>query len=282
MPMTTVNGCRFRCEVRGDGPPIVFIHGEIHGLDYWEHQMDAFSRDHRCLAYDRRGHGGTAFTPFGYSVANQARDLRDLLDHHGMEKVTIVALAFGTTIAAEFAIDYPERVEAMVIIAWSELHDARYYLERWAVAGVRAAEAVDAGGREALVRLLREEGGTTLFKVIPPAGHPLREAAIQLLANHPAEEYRRGMLEMASSVPTLVPHFSRLSIPVLGVCGTDDPFPDQPEHLAGMRTFREAEPVRGAGRFLHWEKPAEFNALVRDFLANPLRAVPDLHKQYTV
>jgi pimeloyl-ACP methyl ester carboxylesterase len=266
--MADVNGCRFRCEVRGEGPPMVFIHGEIHGLDYWEHQLDEFSHDHRCLAYDRRGHGGTQLTSFGYSVANQARDLRDLLDHHGMERAVIVALAFGTTIAAEFAIDHPERVAAMVIAAWSELHDARSYLQRWEIAGLRAADAVDAGGREALVKLLREEGGTNLFKVIPPAGHPLRERAIQLLASHPAEEYRRGMLEMASSVPQLIAHLSRLDIPVLGVCGTEDPFRDQPEQLRGMRTFREAAPIAGAGRFLHWEKPTEFNALVRDFLAD--------------
>lgn len=247
---------------------MVFIHGEIHGLDYWEHQLDEFSRDYRCLAYDRRGHGGTQLTPFGHSVANQARDLRELLDHYRMERAVIVALAFGTTIAAQFAIDYPERVEAMVIAAWSELHDARSYLQRWEVAGRRAAQALDAGGRDALVKLLREEGGTSLFKVIPPAGHPLREAAIQLLASHPAEEYRRGMLEMASSVPQLIAHLSRLDIPVLGVCGTEDPFRDQPEQLRGMRTFREAAPIAGAGRFLHWEKPTEFNALVRDFLAD--------------
>ncbi|MGE0331790.1 MAG: alpha/beta fold hydrolase [Ramlibacter sp.] len=261
-----VNGCDFRCDLRGQGPDMVFIHGEIHGMDYWEHQMAEFSKDYRCLAYDRRGHAGTPATPFGYSVANQSRELRELLDHFGMQRPIIVALAFGTTIAANFAIDHPERVSALVIAAWSEMHDARSYLERWEQSGIRAAQAVETGGREALVELLRAEGGDAMFKVIPPRGSPLREPAIQLLASHPADEYRRGMLEMASSVPVLIPRFKELDIPVLGLCGTEDPFPDQPEQLAGMRRFEEAQPIPGAGRFVHWQAPQPFNARVRQFI----------------
>jgi len=75
------------------------------------------------------------------------------------------------------------------------------------------------------------------------------------------------MLEFATSVPPLVEPFRRLTIPVLGVCGDGDPFPDRPEVLAGMQNFREAPPVAGAGRFIQWEKPAEFNALLRAFFA---------------
>jgi 3-oxoadipate enol-lactonase len=270
MQTVRVNGCDFRCDVRGEGPDMVFIHGEIHGMDYWEHQMEEFSRHFRCLSYDRRGHAGTPATPFGYSVANQARDLLELLDHFGMQQPLIVALAFGTTIAANFAIDNPGRVRALVIAAWSEMHDARSYLQRWEQSGVRAAEAVEAGGREALVDLLRAEGGTSMFRVIPPPGSPLREKAIQLLASHPADEYRRGMLEMASSVPVLIPRFRELDLPVLGLCGTEDPFPDQPEQLAGMARFEESQRIPDAGRFVHWEQPQAFNHRLWQFIEERL------------
>lgn len=266
MPHVRVNGCDFRYELRGRGPDIVFIHGEIHGLDYWEDQLEEFSRDFRCFAYDRRGHGGTQLTPFGYSVANQSRDLAQLLEHFDIQRPVIVALAFGATIAANFAIEHPERMRAMLIAAWSELHDARSYLTRWEQSGVRAAEALEQGGRDALLSLLRAEGGASMFRVIPPPGSPLREKVIRLLASHPADEYRRGMLEMASSVPELIPRFRTLDIPVLGVCGSEDPFPDQPEQLAGMKSFREAPPIPGGGRFVHWEQPQAFNRLLRQFI----------------
>src|SRR5690606_24228537 len=146
-----------------------------------------------------------------------------------------------------------------VLIGWSELYEARAYLERWEQAGVRAARALEEGGREKLLALLHAEGGKSIFKVIPPPGSPLRERGIELLASHPAEEYRRGMLEMASSVPLLVPRLRGLELPVLGVCGTEDPFPNRPAELAGMPSFREAPPIPGGGRFVNWEQPQAFN-----------------------
>jgi 3-oxoadipate enol-lactonase len=94
----------------------------------------------------------------------------------------------------------------------------------------------------------------------------VREKVIQMFAKHPLEEYTRGMLEFGLSVPNLVPAFRALDVPVLGLCGTDDPYPDRPEVLKGMKHFREAPSIGGAGRFVHWEKPAEFNAAVREFL----------------
>ncbi len=271
MPIVRVNGCDFRYELRGRGPGLVFIHGEIHGLDYWEHQIAEFSRDFQCLAYDRRGHGGSEMTPYGFSLVNQTRDLAHLLDHFQIERPVLVALAFGTTVAANFAIQYPDRVRGLVIAAWSELRDAMEYFSRWETSGRRAAEVLEREGREALVSLLRAEGGRTLFRVIPEAS-TMREKVIQLLASHPVEEYRRGMLELASSVPDLIPAFRALDIPVLGVYGTDDPFPDQPELLSGMKSFREAPPIEGGGRFLQWEQPQAFNRLVRQFLEQEVRA----------
>ncbi|SLN76560.1 alpha/beta fold hydrolase [Oceanibacterium hippocampi] len=261
------NGNDFSCWFEGAGDKdIVFIHGEIHGKAYWEPQILEFMRDHRCLAYDRRGHHGSDNSTFGYSVENQTRDLRALLDHFGMQRPRFVALAFGTTIAANFANQNPERVESMLIGAWSELHDALSYLERWEVAGRRSAATLEAGGKKALVELLRREGGKTMYMVIPPEGDPMREPAIELMASHSAAHYRSGMLEVASSVPDLIPRFEKLDIPVLGICGADDPFKDNPEVLAGMRNFREAGLIEGGGRFVHWQQPETFNSIAREFL----------------
>jgi len=87
-----------------------------------------------------------------------------------------------------------------------------------------------------------------------------------MFASHPLGEYQRGMLEFGLSVPNLVPRFRQLDVPVLGVSGADDPYPDQPDVLSEMKNFREASPIPGAARFVNWEKPAEFNAAIRAFL----------------
>jgi pimeloyl-ACP methyl ester carboxylesterase len=265
MPLINANGCDFYYEMQGQGPDLVFIHGEIHGLEYWEHQFAEFATDHRCFAYNRRGHAKTGWTDYGFSLVNQTRDLEQLIENLGIERPVLVALAFGTTIAANYAIRNPDKVRGIVLGAWSELHDAFQYFERWEQYSLRAAQVLAREGREAFVDLLRREGGKTIYKVIP-VDSPVREQVIQMFASHPLGEYQRGMLEFGLSVPNLVPTFKMLDTPVLGVCGADDPYPDQPEVLRGMANFREAPPIAGAARFVNWEKPAEFNAAIRAFL----------------
>jgi 3-oxoadipate enol-lactonase len=265
VPTIEANGCKFSYELQGQGPDLVFIHGEIHGMAYWEYQLPEFAREYRCFAYNRRGHDGTELTEFGFSLVNQTRDLAALIDKLGLRKPVIIAVAFGTTIAANYAIAHPHAVKALILVAWSELHDAMQYFERWRRYNEEATRVLETRGRDAFISLLRADAGKRIYKVIP-VDSPIREKSIQLFASHPIEEYRRGMLEFGSSVPDLVPEFRRLELPVLGLCGADDPYPDRPEVLAGMKNFREAPAIPGAGRFVHWERPAEFNAVVRDFL----------------
>jgi 3-oxoadipate enol-lactonase len=265
MPMIQANGCDFYYETSGTGRDIVFIHGEIHGLEYWEYQIPELAKDHRCFAYNRRGHARTGWTDYGFSLVNQTRDLEHLIDKLGIEQPIIIAVAFGTTIAANYTIRNPDKVRGLILVAWSEMHDALHYFERWERYTWQAATVLETQGRDALISLLREEGGKTIYKVIP-VNSPVRERVIQMFASHPLGEYQRGMLEFGLSVPDLVPIFRGLDIPVLGLCGSDDPYPDQPQELSGMKRFREAPQIQGAGRFVHWEKPAEFNAAVRKFI----------------
>jgi pimeloyl-ACP methyl ester carboxylesterase len=265
MPLINANGCEFHYEIDGHGRDMVFIHGEIHGLEYWEQQLVEFSTDHRCFAYNRRGHATTGWTEYGFSLVNQTRDLEALIEGLGIERPVIVALAFGTTIAANYAIRNPDKVRGIVLGAWSELHDAFQYFKRWEQYSLLAAKVLEREGRQAFIDLLREQGGKTIYKVIP-VDSPVREKVIQMFASHPLGEYQRGMLEFGLSVPNLVPEFKKLDVPVLGVCGANDPYPDQPEVLRDMANFREAPRIPGAARFVNWEKPVEFNAAIRAFL----------------
>jgi pimeloyl-ACP methyl ester carboxylesterase len=110
------------------GPTLSSSTARSTGLEYWEHQIPEFARDHRCFAYNRRGHAKTGSTNYGFSLVNQTRDLAqpDRSLRHGDGRC-IIAVAFGTTIAANYAIQYPDRVRGVVLAAWSEMHDAMQY-----------------------------------------------------------------------------------------------------------------------------------------------------------
>lgn len=262
--MVSANGWQFHCEIFGNGPDLVFVHGEIHGIEYWKHQIEEFSKHYRCLVYYRRGHSLTGAPAYGYSLTNQRRDLEALITHFDIRHPIIVSVAFGTTIAVDFALHNSKQVKGIVMVAWSELHEAMLYFDRWVKANKVVVNILETQSRKALIDYLRIEGGRSIYMVIP-LNSPIREECIQMMASHPVEEYKRGMLELASSVPNLIGPFRKLTIPVLGVCGELDPFPDKPEVLDGMPGFREAKSIPGAGRFVQWEKPQELNAILREF-----------------
>ena len=146
MPTILANGCEFYYELTGHGPDLVFIHGEIHGMDYWEYQIPEFARAYRCFAYNRRGHARTKLTNYGFSLVNQTRDLAQLIEQLGIVRPVIIAVAFGTTIAANYAIQFPERVKGLILVAWSELHEAMQYFDRWKAYNEEATRVHRSGG----------------------------------------------------------------------------------------------------------------------------------------
>ena len=115
MPIADINGCKMYYEANGIGPDVVFIHGEDHGIEMFEQQVAHLCGNYRRVTYDRCGHGRSELPPYGYSLRNQMLDLAGLLDHLKVRQAVIVAVAMATTIAASYALEYPERVRGLVL-----------------------------------------------------------------------------------------------------------------------------------------------------------------------
>jgi 3-oxoadipate enol-lactonase len=101
----------------GAGPVIALNHGWRGPTADWPPNVFAL-RDHaRLLTYDVRGHGKTAAPEDidSYSMPQYAADLRALLDAIEIEQAHIVGVSQGGMIAAQFAVDYPERTRSLVI-----------------------------------------------------------------------------------------------------------------------------------------------------------------------
>lgn len=80
----------------GSGPPVVFIHGWPVNADMWEYQMPYLaSQGLRTVAYDRRGFGRSDQPWSGYDYDTFADDLSSLLDHLGLQQVTLVGFSMG-------------------------------------------------------------------------------------------------------------------------------------------------------------------------------------------
>lgn len=116
MPVVRTNDIETYYVTRGDGPPIVFVHGMIMSNTMWEPQMDALSDAFTTIAYDVRGHGRTGGSrkPM-YSIDLFAEDLDALLKALEIDRAVICGLSMGGTIAQAFAAAHPEKVAGLVL-----------------------------------------------------------------------------------------------------------------------------------------------------------------------
>ncbi len=103
----------------GSGPPVVLIHGWPVNADMWEYQMPFLaSQGLRTVAYDRRGFGRSDQPWSGYNYDTFADDLSSVLDHLGLEQVTLVGFSMGGGEIARFLSRHgPGRIAKAVLVS---------------------------------------------------------------------------------------------------------------------------------------------------------------------
>ena len=101
----------------GRGPALLLLHGL--GCDHstWEPVVESLSRSDTVIVPDLLGHGASDKPRADYSVGGYANGMRDLLTVLGVERATVVGHSFGGGVAMQFAYQYPERTERLVLVA---------------------------------------------------------------------------------------------------------------------------------------------------------------------
>jgi pimeloyl-ACP methyl ester carboxylesterase len=111
-----VHGYRRAFRFAGSGPPLVLVHGIGDSSATWEPVLPALARRHLVIAPDLLGHGSSDKPRADYSVAAYANGVRDLLGVLGVERATLVGHSLGGGVAMQFAYQFPERTERLVLI----------------------------------------------------------------------------------------------------------------------------------------------------------------------
>ena len=98
----------------GEGPLLVFIHGSNLDRRMWSPQLERFSDDFKVITYDLRGLGESETPTESYS---NTTDLAELLDEVGERKATLIGLSAGAQVALEYSMQWPDRVEHLVLVS---------------------------------------------------------------------------------------------------------------------------------------------------------------------
>lgn len=101
----------------GDKPAMILLHAL--GLDWrmWSRVIPQLIPHFRVIACDLRGFGGAAFAPQVRDLAHYAQDVAELMDRLAVPSARIVGLSLGGSIALEFALQQPDRVQDLTVIA---------------------------------------------------------------------------------------------------------------------------------------------------------------------
>ncbi len=113
----TIHGHRRAFVMVGQGPVLLLLHGL--GCDHttWEPVIDSLAKRFTVIAPDLLGHGQSAKPRADYSVGGYANGMRDLLTVLGIDKATVVGHSFGGGVAMQFAYQFPERTERLILVA---------------------------------------------------------------------------------------------------------------------------------------------------------------------
>ncbi len=101
----------------GKGPVLLLIHGMAGNFQNWQEVIEPLARHHTVLAPDLPGHGGSAPGFGDYSLGALAAGLRDLLAALGHDRATLVGHSLGGGIAMQFAYQFPEMTERLVLVS---------------------------------------------------------------------------------------------------------------------------------------------------------------------
>jgi pimeloyl-ACP methyl ester carboxylesterase len=101
-----------RYSITGHGSAVVFLHSALADHRQWGVQVEALSREHRCITYDLLGYGSSDNAPEKYDPADT---LLALLDHLGVATTNLVGSSLGGSVAIHAAVRHPDRIGTMVL-----------------------------------------------------------------------------------------------------------------------------------------------------------------------
>jgi pimeloyl-ACP methyl ester carboxylesterase len=245
--------------------------------------MPALAERFTVLAPDLLGQGQSDKPRGEYSLGAHANTLRDLLYALGYERATVVGQSLGGGVALQFAYQFPERCERLVLVDSGGLgREVTFYLRMLSAPGFESVFPLFCAPR---LRDLGERVGRWLGRVgmrSTPASQEIWRSYASLADAENRRAFFRSLRDVVDFGGQAVSALGRLhraaGIPILIVWGARDPFIPVTHAVAAHEAIpgSRLEIFEGVGHYPHCEAPERFVALLLDFVAStePARLPP--------
>lgn len=113
--MTDIQEIDLYCVEKGQGTPLIMLHGNGEDHSYFAGQLDFFAEKYRVFAIDTRGHGQSPRGTKPFTIKQFADDLYAFMNTRRLDRAVILGFSDGANIAMEFALHHPERIQKMIL-----------------------------------------------------------------------------------------------------------------------------------------------------------------------
>ena len=274
-----VNGFRMHYMQGGQGSPVVMIHGFPQSWAEWRQQMVPLSKTHTVIAVDMRGTGNSQVTKSGYSAAQLARDVHQLLVQLKLNNgVQVVAHDIGVWVAYAYAAQWRTEVRRMAVME-APIPDASVYTYpvlnadpkkpaawHFGLFQLPLAEHLIAGHERVLV-----EDMITEYLAGNPS--PFTASDYDFYAHYLKEPgrttawmnvYRQLRANVQQNKEFLAQ--GKLKMPILAIGGDGSFGAMIPDQWHAYAVNVQGRVVKGSGHFVNEEKPQEVTAMLQSFL----------------
>ena len=249
----SADGIEIAFSVEGKGSPaLVFVHGWCLDRTSWRNQVPEFAKSFTVVTVDLGGHGESGLGRKDWTVAAFGKDVAAVVEKLGLERVILIGHSMGGAVIAETAKLIPGRVAALVgVDTYQDLEEE--IPDAAAEQLITAFRSDFAGTSRAFVRQMFPAGADSSLveSVTAKVLAAPQEVAVNVLGNALRHKQRDA--------------FAGLKIPAYAVNG--DLYPTNIEANKRVTRSFEARIVPGCGHFPMLEKPAGFNKLLAETIA---------------
>jgi pimeloyl-ACP methyl ester carboxylesterase len=244
---------------KGNGKPIVLLHGFCGSSLYWEKVIPELSKNYRVIAPDLPGHGESTILNENYMIEEDIADIvKNLLDELNIQKVTMFGHSLGGYITLAFAEKYGERLNGFSIIHSTAFPDSE--------------EAKQ--GRVANVEKVKEEGIHSLINgLVPKLFSP-----DNLEENYVDSAKRIGYATSPQgAISTLIAMKDRpdrnsvlesIQLPVLLIAGEKDQIIPSEKTFSVSKSNIKHTLIKNSGHMSMYENPKELISAINEYLSN--------------
>lgn len=113
-----VNGIKVYYEVYGKGRPIVLLHGAFYTIGMnWSELIPELSKTRKVIAIEMQGHGHSPFSDRKLDIVALASDVDEVMNYLKIDSADVAGYSMGGSVAYQFAVNYPKRLQKLVIIS---------------------------------------------------------------------------------------------------------------------------------------------------------------------